>query len=104
MTYVWILSCSHSMSGAVELETEVRDWLDGLSAVQFAAVAFCVDLLAERGPLLAEPYTPSLDGKPPEPVRTSVPYAIVDSGLTGPADRMVLLPGWLGWGPRAGRS
>ena len=50
MTYVWILSCSYSMSGAVELETEVRDWLDGLSAVQFAAVAFCVDLLAERGP------------------------------------------------------
>ena len=49
--------------GIVELEPEVRDWLDGLSAAQFATAAFYVDLLAERGPLLGEPYTRQLDGK-----------------------------------------
>lgn len=47
--------------GTVELE--VREWLEGLPATQFATVAFYVDLLAERGPLLGEPYTRQLDGK-----------------------------------------
>jgi Phage derived protein Gp49-like (DUF891) len=49
--------------GTVELEPEVRDWLEGLSTAQFATAAFYVDLLAERGPLLGEPYTRQLDGK-----------------------------------------
>lgn len=49
--------------GTVELEPEVRDWLEGLSTRQFATAAFYVDLLAERGPLLGEPYTRQLDGK-----------------------------------------
>ncbi|RSM82414.1 addiction module toxin RelE [Amycolatopsis sp. WAC 01375] len=49
--------------GTVELEPEVRDWLESLSAARFATVAFYVDLLAERGPLLGEPYTRQLDGK-----------------------------------------
>lgn len=35
----------------------------GLPTVQFAAVAFYVDLLAEQGSLLGEPYTRQLDGK-----------------------------------------
>jgi hypothetical protein len=39
------------------------DWLDGLPTAQFAKAAFYVDLLAERGPLLGEPYTRQLDGK-----------------------------------------
>lgn len=49
--------------GTVELEPEVRDWLDGLPTGHFATAAFYIDLLAERGPLLGEPYTRQLDGK-----------------------------------------
>jgi hypothetical protein len=49
--------------GTVELEPEVRDWLERLSTDQFATAAFYIDLLAERGPLLGEPYTRQLDGK-----------------------------------------
>ncbi|MGW3367284.1 type II toxin-antitoxin system RelE/ParE family toxin [Streptosporangium canum] len=48
--------------GAVELEPEVRKWLEDLPAASFARVAFYVDLLME-GPLLGEPYTKQLDGK-----------------------------------------
>ena len=49
--------------GTVELEPEVRDWLEQLPTAHFAAAAFYVDLLAEQGPLLGEPYTRQLDGK-----------------------------------------
>lgn len=49
--------------GTVELEPEVRDWLESLPTLLFATAAFYVDLLAERGPLLGEPYTRQLDGK-----------------------------------------
>lgn len=48
--------------GTVELEPEVRDWLERLPTERFARAAFYVDLLAERGPLLGEPYTRQLDG------------------------------------------
>jgi hypothetical protein len=48
---------------SVELEPEVRDWLEDLPTAQFAAAAFHIDLLAEKGPLLGEPYTRQLDGK-----------------------------------------
>lgn len=47
----------------MELEPEVRDWLEGLSGAEFGHAAFYVDLLAERGVLLSEPYTRQLDGK-----------------------------------------
>lgn len=49
--------------GIVELEPEVRDWLEQLPTAQFARAAFYIDLLAEQGPLLGEPYTKQLDGK-----------------------------------------
>ena len=49
--------------GTVELEPEVRDWLESLSTSQFATAPFYVDLIADRGPLLGEPYTRQLDGK-----------------------------------------
>ncbi len=49
--------------GSVELEPEVRSWLEQLPTAQFAPAAFYVDLLAEHGPLLGEPYTRQLDGK-----------------------------------------
>jgi hypothetical protein len=49
--------------GSVELEPEVRDWLEGLAGSEFGHAEFYVDLLAERGVLLSEPYTKQLDGK-----------------------------------------
>lgn len=49
--------------GTIELEPEVWDWLEGLPTAQVATAAFYIDLLAERGPLLGEPYTRQLDGK-----------------------------------------
>jgi hypothetical protein len=49
--------------GTVELEPEVRTWLEELPTAHFARVAFYIDLLAEQGPLLGEPYTKQLDGK-----------------------------------------
>ncbi len=49
--------------GSVELVPEVRDWTERLSGAEFGRAAFYVDLLAERGVLLSEPYTKQLDGK-----------------------------------------
>jgi len=49
--------------GLVELEPEVEKWLESLSTAHFARAAFYIDLLAEQGPLLGEPYTKQLDGK-----------------------------------------
>jgi hypothetical protein len=49
--------------GTVELEPEVQSGAEALTTVQFATAAFYVDLLAEQGPLLGEPYTRQLDGK-----------------------------------------
>lgn len=49
--------------GTVELEPEVRDWLEELPTALFARAAFYIDLLGEHGPLLGEPYTKQLDGK-----------------------------------------
>jgi hypothetical protein len=49
--------------GTVELEPEVEKWLEDLPTALFAHAAFYVDLLAEHGPLLGEPYTKQLDRK-----------------------------------------
>lgn len=49
--------------GSVELEIEVADWVEPLSAAEFGRAEFYIDLLAERGPLLDQPYTRQLRGK-----------------------------------------
>ncbi|BCJ26390.1 type II toxin-antitoxin system RelE/ParE family toxin [Actinocatenispora sera] len=49
--------------GTVELEPEVRKWLEGLSTEHFATAAFYIELLADKGALLGEPYSRQLDGK-----------------------------------------
>ncbi|MGW5219387.1 type II toxin-antitoxin system RelE/ParE family toxin [Nocardia sp. NPDC004085] len=49
--------------GIVELEPEIRDWVERLPTVAFARVAFYIDLLEDKGPLLGEPYSRQLDGK-----------------------------------------
>ena len=49
--------------GEVELEPEVDEWFDELDQEDEETAAFYVDLLAERGVLLDEPYTRQLRGK-----------------------------------------
>jgi hypothetical protein len=49
--------------GSVELEPEVVEWLGSLPDDQFGRVEFYIDLLAERGAQLGEPYTRQLQGK-----------------------------------------
>jgi hypothetical protein len=49
--------------GSVELEPEVEEWLGRLSEEDFGQAAFYIDLLAERGVHLGEPYTKQLRGK-----------------------------------------
>lgn len=49
--------------GSVEVEPEVAKWLEDLSDDEFGQAAFYVDLLAERGVELGEPYTRQLRGK-----------------------------------------
>ena len=49
--------------GTVELEPEVREWLEALPTARFATVAFHIELLADKGALLGEPHTRHLGGK-----------------------------------------
>ena len=49
--------------GTVELEPEIKDWLESPHTAHFARAAFYIDLLADEGPLLGDPYTRQLDGK-----------------------------------------
>jgi hypothetical protein len=49
--------------GEVELEPEVDDWFDKLDQEDQETASFYVDLLAERGVLLDEPYTRQIRGK-----------------------------------------
>ncbi|ETK35298.1 type II toxin-antitoxin system RelE/ParE family toxin [Microbispora sp. ATCC PTA-5024] len=49
--------------GEVELEPEVDKWFDSLGQDDQETAVFYVDLLAERGVLLGEPYTRQLRGK-----------------------------------------
>src|SRR6266545_6625692 len=48
---------------AVEVEPEVRAWLERLSDRDFGRVDFLVGLLAEQAETLGEPYTRHLQGK-----------------------------------------
>jgi hypothetical protein len=47
----------------IEVEPEVRSWLEGLSDRDFGRVDFLVGLLAEHAGELSEPYTRHLGGK-----------------------------------------
>lgn len=47
----------------MELEPEVAEWFSSLTPEERGTVAFYIDLLADRGVLLGEPYTRQLQGK-----------------------------------------
>jgi hypothetical protein len=49
--------------GSVELEHEVRNWLEKLDDDSFGQAQFYVDLLEREGVGLGEPYTRQLRGK-----------------------------------------
>ena len=49
--------------GTIELEPEVEEWLLALPDERFGQVERYIDLLAERGVLLGEPFTRQLRGK-----------------------------------------
>ncbi len=49
--------------GTVELEPEVSKWLDSLTDDEFGQAERYIDLLADQGVLLSEPFTRQLDGK-----------------------------------------
>jgi hypothetical protein len=75
----------------VEVEPEVRSWLESLSDRDFGRVDFLVGLLAEHAETLGEPYKRHLDGKVRElrfhllRQQTRVTYRLA------PARRIVLL-------------
>ena len=48
---------------AVEVEPEVRSWLEGLTGRDFGRVDFLVGMLAEHAETLGEPYSRHLGGK-----------------------------------------
>lgn len=77
--------------GAVELEPEVEKWLESLTTTQFAHAAFYVDLLAEQGPLLGEPYTKQLDRKLRELRFHLGRQAVRITYWIGPGRRIILL-------------
>jgi len=49
--------------GRVELHPELVGWLQQLSGDDFGHAGFYIDLLADQGALLGEPYTRQLRGK-----------------------------------------
>jgi hypothetical protein len=51
------------MSYDIAFEAEVQDWFDALDPNSQKRVRWRIDLLADEGPLLGEPYTRQLDGK-----------------------------------------
>ena len=77
--------------GTVELEPEIRLWLEQLPTEQFATAAFYIDMLAERGPLLGEPYTRQLDGKLRELRFNLDQHAVRVTYWIAPERRIVLL-------------
>lgn len=47
----------------IELEPEVRDWLETLTLVEYAKVEAMADILADNAETLGEPYSRHLFGK-----------------------------------------
>jgi hypothetical protein len=77
--------------GDVELEPEIDEWIDALDEDEQATVAFYIDLLAERGPLLGEPYTRRLVGKLRELRFHLDRQAVRDHLLDCPPERRIIL-------------
>jgi hypothetical protein len=77
--------------GEVELEPEVDKWFDSLVQDDQETAVFYVDLLAERGVLLGEPYTRQLRGKLRELRFHLAGEAVRISYWVAPGRRIILL-------------
>ncbi len=75
----------------VEVEPEVRAWLESLTDRDFGRVDFLVGMLAEHADTLGEPYTRHLDGKVRELRFSLLRQQIRVTYWLGPARRLVLL-------------
>ncbi|MFC9993256.1 type II toxin-antitoxin system RelE/ParE family toxin [Nocardia sp. NPDC127526] len=76
---------------AIELEPEVRAWLDTLTKAEYRAVEFKVDRLADSPTTLGEPWTRQLDG-PVRELRFRLSGASIRIGYwLAPGRRVVLL-------------
>ena len=75
----------------IELESEVRDWLETLRLREYAKVEAMADLLAERGEALGEPYSRHLGGKTRELRFFLDRSAVRISYWLAPGARVVLL-------------
>jgi hypothetical protein len=75
----------------IELEPEVRDWLETLTLVEYAKAEAMADILADRAETLGEPYGRHLSGKTRE-LRFHLGRASVRiSYWLAPGARVVLL-------------
>jgi len=75
----------------IELEPEVRSWLDSLPLEQYAKAEAMADLLAERAETFGEPYARHLGGKTREPRFPLGRAAARVSHWLAPGRRVVLL-------------
>ncbi|MFC4042197.1 type II toxin-antitoxin system RelE/ParE family toxin [Dactylosporangium siamense] len=75
----------------IELEPEVRDWLETLRLTEYAKVEAMADILAERAETLSEPYSRHLGGKTRELRFHLDRSAVRISYWLAPQTRVVLL-------------
>lgn len=75
----------------IELEPEVRDWLETLSLKDYAKVEAMADILADQAETLGEPYSRHLSGKTRELRFYLERNAVRISYWLAPGARVVLL-------------
>jgi hypothetical protein len=75
----------------IELEPEVREWLDTLSLKDYAKVEAMADILADQAETLGEPYSRHLSGKTRELRFYLERRAVRISYWLAPGRRVVLL-------------
>jgi hypothetical protein len=85
--YRWFVSDRY----AIELEPEVRDWLETLSLKDYAKVEAMADILADQAEVLGEPYSRHLAGKTRELRFYLERNAVRISYWLAPGTRVVLL-------------
>jgi hypothetical protein len=75
----------------IELEPEVRNWLEKLTLVEYAKVEAMADILADNAETLGEPYSRHLSGKTRELRFRLERSAVRISYWLAPGARVVLL-------------
>lgn len=76
---------------AIELEPEVREWLETLTLAEYAKVEAMADILADHAETLSEPYSRHLSGKTRELRFHLTRSAVRISYWLAPGARVVLV-------------